>query len=393
MGAIFSGAVKLLFRKKVRTILTIAGIMIGVASVIIINNIGHCGNDALISEIDNLGMGGLSVMSKNNSAPLSENELDTIQSLSCVSSAMPLMFESCDAYIHRQKSQIYLWGIDKSAPDVVDLQLVRGRMINAGDISSADKVCLIDKKMAESCYGTDNIVGKRLTINSGGSTSEYRIAGVVKTGSGILESMMDSYIPSFMYIPYTTLRINLGTSDFTQIAVRVERDFDDEAASETIIRTLERTTGYKGGYMVTNLSRQKESIRNIIDIFTLVLSCIGAVSLFVAGLSIMNVMLVSVNERKREIGIKKAIGAKKSMIVLEFMSEAVIITLLGSAAGIVLGTIISWAGASLLGLTITPGIDIMLITTGFALIVGVVFGIYPAFKASQLRPVEALRSV
>ena len=385
-------SIKTLFRAKTRTMLTLFGVAVGVASVIIINNISQCGSTALSDEIDELGMGGLSVMLKNNAAPLSESELKIIDDLSYVDYAMPLMFESTDAYIHEEKSQIYLWGIDRSAKDVINLQLLKGRFFNAGDVSTFAKNCLIDQKLALTRYGTDNVVGKKITLNSGGAGSEYQIIGVVKTGSGILENMMGDYIPTFTYVPYTTMQSSLNTKNFSQIAVRIQDHYDNEAAGEKIIRTLERNTDCIGAYMITNLSKQKENINNIIGIFTLVLTCVGIVSLFVAGLSIMNVMLVSVTERTREIGIKKALGASKGVIVLEFLLEASAITLSGAIAGIVFGTVVSLVGAGLLGLTLTPSIGIMMTAVLFSLAVGTLLGVYPALKAARLRPVDALRA-
>ena len=385
-------SIRILFRKRTRTLLTLFGIMVGVASVIIINNISQCGSSALSSEIDQLGMGGLSIMQKNQSAPLAQEELEAISGLPCVEYAMPLMFESTDAYIRQEKNAVYLWGIDKSAKDMINLSLIHGRFINSVDISSYSKCCLIDRKLAQNCFGSDNVAGRKIIINSGGTGSEYEIVGVVKTGGGILENMMGSYIPVFLYVPYTTLQASLGTGNFSQIAVKVKPGFDSDEAGTSVIRTIERTTGLKGAYMVTNLSRQKENIDSIIDIFTIVLTCVGIVSLFVAGLSIMNVMLASVTERTREIGIKKALGASKKMIITEFLWESLVMTLIGAAAGIVLGTALSLVGAGLIGLTLIPEIGIILTTVLFSLAVGVIFGIYPALKAASLHPVEALRS-
>ena len=258
-------SLKVLFRQKTRTLLTLLGIVVGTASVILINNISQCGRNALTGEIDELGMGGLSVMLKNSSASLAHKELQEIQSLSYVENAMPLMFESTDVYIHEERSPIYLWGIDKSAKDVIHLELMDGRFFNTGDVSSYAKTCLIDQKLAVSAYGTDKVVGKKLTINSGGINERYQIIGVVKTGSGLLENMMGDYIPTFMYIPYTTLQDNLNTGNFSQIAVRLKPDYDSEEASDKLLHTMERHT-VTGAYTVTNLAKQKENLGNIIGI-------------------------------------------------------------------------------------------------------------------------------
>lgn len=390
---ILLNSIKILFRKKGRTLLTLLGIVVGVASVIIINNISRCGNSAFVNEVDNLGMGGLSVTLKKQSAPLAGNELNAIQKLSFVDYAMPLMFESTDAYIRDKKNEVFLWGIDKSAKDVINLQLVKGRFINSGDISSNAKICMIDRTLALSCYGTDNVTGKKMIINSGSSSSEYKIVGVIKTGSGLIQNMMGSYIPNFVYLPYTTMQNNLSSRNYTQIAVKIKDDVDSTNAGSSIIKTIERNSGTTGAYTVTDLSKQKENISNMINIFSLVLTCVGVISLFVAGLSIMNVMLVAVTERTREIGIKKALGAPRKYIVFEFLSESVFLTLIGCLVGIAAGMLVSLAGAYLIGLTLTPSFDIILNVIIFSVFVGAVFGIYPSLKAASLKPVDALRSI
>lgn len=386
-------AIKVLFRKKGRTFLTLSGIIVGVASVIIINHISQCGNTALTDEIDGLGIGGITVSLKKQSAELSQNQLSTIQSLSYVDYAMPVMFEATDAYIREKKSSIYLWGIDKTAKDVISLQLLYGRFINSGDISSHAKNCMVDQMLAKEYYGTDHVVGKKILINSGGSGAEYEIVGVIKTGSGILQNIMGSYIPNFVYVPYTTMQNNIGSNNFSQIAVKIKNEYDNEAAGQNIVKTMERNANINGAYSFTNMAKQKENISNIIRIFSVVLTAVGIISLFVAGLSIMNVMLVAVTERTKEIGIKKALGASRKVIVMEFLTESVVLTLIGAVIGIVFGILVSWIGAWSLGLTFILRIDIMIEILLFSLLVGAVFGIYPALKASKLKPVEALRTV
>ena len=392
MTDLFIQSCKILFRKKGRTLLTLLGIIVGVASVILINNISQCGNREFVSEVDSLGMGGLSVTLKKQSAPLTQRELNAIEQLSFVEYAMPLMFESTDASVQHHKNAVFLWGIDKSAKELINLRLLDGRFLNARDLSSATRICIIDQTLARACFGTEHVAGRKMHINSGGTGMDYLIVGVIKTGSGLLQNMMGSYIPNFVYIPYTTMQENLNSRNFTQIAVKLKPSFDSEIAGETIVKTIERVSSVKGVYTVTDLSKQKESISHMISIFSLVLTCVGIISLLVAGLSIMNVMLVSVTERTREIGIKKSLGASRGSILLEFLAESVCITLLGSLLGIGVGMLISLAGAALLGLTLPSSFAIILFVILFSLVIGMVFGIYPAWKASSLKPVDALRS-
>lgn len=380
-----------LFSKKGRTFLTLCGIAVGVASVVVINSISQCGKTALTSEIDGLGIGGITVSLKKQSARLSESELDSIKNLSYVDHAMPVMFEATEASVRDRKSSVYLWGIDKTAKDVISLELVKGRFLNSGDISSYSKNCMIDRNFAENFWHTDNVVGKKLLINSGGSGSEYEIVGVVRTGSSILQNIMGSYIPNFVYIPYTTMRNNAGTTNFSQIAVKVKDNYNEETAGKNIIKTMERNTNIKGAYSFTNMAQQKENVTNILTIFSGILTAVGLVSVFVAGLSIMNVMLSAVTERTREIGIKKALGASRKVIVTEFLMEAVILTAIGAFFGLLTGIVISFIGVSALGLTPVLQIDTIIEIMLFAVGVGAVFGIYPSFRAASLKPVEALR--
>jgi putative ABC transport system permease protein len=217
------------------------------------------------------------------------------------------------------------------------------------------------------------------------------VVGIIKTGSGLLQNMIGDYIPTFVYVPYTTIQTAVGRDDFDQIAVKVKSGSNVDKIGKIIVSDLNRNNGTTDAFVSNNLAKQKDSLTSMLDIITLILSAVGSISLLVASLSIMTVMLVSVNERTREIGIKKAIGAKRSSIMMEFMFEAILISLIGCFCGIAVGYLISYAGTAYFGITLSIRMDIMLLAIGFSIFTGTVFGVYPAYKASSLNPVDALR--
>ena len=317
---------------KGRMLLTLFGIAVGAAAVIITVSIGNAGSTAIDNEIDGLGMGGLSVTITDPQAPLTDKQLSDIRQMPFVRSAMPLMFETTSIRFNDEFLPVYLWGVDQSAESTISLKIKNGRFFNAGDIASDSKVCLVDEKFADIHYGTKEITGREMIIHNGATTERYNIIGVIKTGSGLLQNVMGSVIPDFIYIPYSTMQKNLSSENFTQIVVRtVDENYSKE--SSVLSDRLSRETGWKDAYAVSDLSRQKDSLNNIVSIFSLVLSAVGAISLIVAGINIMNVMLVAVKERTREIGIKKSIGASPGVIIAEFLCESVIISLAGGTEG------------------------------------------------------------
>ncbi len=380
-----------------RSALTITGIAIGVASVILISSISECGTTAVNTEMDSLGLGGLTIsvnssIGGQNSHVLTEDELNTIRNVQHVQQAMPLLMQNTKVNSHgTQQLDALVWGIDSKANQVISLQVLYGRMLNNVDIKSYSNVCMVDQTFAQNVYHRDNIVGKKISILCGNMEEEFEVVGVIKTGSGLLQNLIGDYIPNFLYVPYTTLQSVTGKNSFDQIAVRVEDNYDVDEAGQSIVSTLSNTTGISDGFLANNLVKQKDGLKSILNTVTVVLSAVGAISLLVASLSIMTVMMVSVNERTREIGIKKSIGARRSTILCEFLLEAIFISLIGCLIGVVVGIGISFFGASYVNISLQLRKDIILLAVGFSLLSGIIFGVYPAAKASRLKPVDALR--
>lgn len=371
------------------------GIGIGVASVIIISCIGNAGTQAVSNEFDSLGMSGLTVSTAETSlAGLTTEEVEIVKSTPGVKNATPVSIVTTEVYDTKGQSETALvWGIDSNAKEVASLELLYGKFLTSSDVNTNANLCMVDQTMAQKMYERDNVVGRVITIDCGNSSEDFTIIGVIKTGSGILQSAMGSYLPNFVYTPYTTIQQLSGSPNFSQIITKTNDDMDIDVLAKNIERKLNFYSGTTGDYKINNIAKQKEILTNVLGIVTLILSAVAAVALVVASLSIMTVMLVSVSERKREIGIKKSIGATNGIIMREFMLEALYLSLSGCVMGVALGVGLSWLGSVLFPVTIEFRADIIALACLFSTITGVVFGVYPAGKAAKLKPCETLRSL
>lgn len=381
-------------RKRLRSALTITGIGIGVLSVVIISIIGETGKLTLNSELDSMGIGGLCIRATGSSGGVNfySDELEAVQADAAVEAATPLMTNVTNIKVRGTPSQCIVWGIDSNTADVVNLELMYGRLINSGDIASNARVCIVDEAFALQNYKRSNIVGKHVSLNIGDRYQEFNIVGVVSSGGNILQGLMGDIVPTFLYAPFTTISSMSKKQGFSQIVARLSEEANEAAAIESITRGLSAEMNDSAQIKIENLNQQKDKLNTIVDAVTLILTIVGGISLIVSGLSIMTVMLVTVNERTREIGIKKSIGAKRSVILLEFLIEALILSLTGSIIGTVVGIAVGILGGIVFGLPFSINAASVATCILFCMAMGVLFGVYPAMKASRLKPVDALSS-
>lgn len=390
---IIKNSLKNIIRKPGRSLLTIMGISIGVTSVVIIGNISNCGTVAVNSEINSLGLSGISISSNfGKNSVISTKELNLISNVKGVSDSMPVIVRNSEIFTRNITNNAIIWGIDSTADKIISLKPIYGRNINKSDVKCCRNVCMVDQNFAKSIYKRENIVGKKVSISTENFYEDYEIIGIVKTGTGLLQNVLGDYIPNFVYVPYTTIQNSLKSENFDQIAVKVTENANVESVGDNIIKILDNEAGQTGSYKANNIVKQKDRLMRIMNIITIVLSAVGAISLVVASLSIMTVMLVSVNERKQEIGIKKSLGANRKTIMMEFLLESLLITAFGSIFGIIIGLLISYIGAFIFRTTLSVRLDIILIAMLFSIFTGTLFGSYPAFKASKLNPVDALKN-
>ena len=384
-----------LIRRRRRLYPTLLSISIGMMLVVIVSTVGEIGSGLVEEEIQSLGVGSVTITANKTVAdvPLTEEKLHTLREQPAVESASPIVMAYTQIELTGIVEQCAVWGIDSGSTQIVELDLLHGRLLEPDDLSEKRSVCVIDRSLAEKIYQRTNIVGKKIQIMLNGSCQEFEIVGVAESGGSLVQTMLDSYAPGFVYIPYNVLQENSGKSGYDRIAVTLS---DPEAADqegEKLADVLARQYGEQAdSYTVENMFAQKQKMENIAEIVKLSLVAISAVSLMVSGLGVMTVMSASVTERTHEIGIKKAVGAKNAAILGEFIAEGCLLSFYGAILGSLAGQVITWIACQLLSLEFQT--DPTLLTAGavMTVLLGTVFSAKPALRAAQLDPVKALAS-
>ena len=381
-----SAYVRNLKRKKLRTALAVIGIAIGVFSVITVVSVGMTGKDIILGEIDSLGISGLSVESEKY--PLTETQLAKVRSVA--DGATPIIIRYAYSRLRNTDLNTVLIGAGGNVCRVTKLNVLHGRAFTEKEVRERARVCVLSADAAAQAFGRENVCGNELILRINGKGIPLKIVGVAEAGTGTIATLTGQNFPAFAHLPYTTLSDIAGVGGFDRISVDVEAE-RAEAVAASVLKKLNTAAGDNGAYSVTDIDRERAKYSRIIDAVTAVVSGIGGISLIVAGLMIMTLMLVSVSERGREIGIKKALGARTKHIAAEFLTESAVISALGGAAGVAL----AFSAALVLKLATGASLHIsagvvfagLLLSCG----TGVVFGVYPALKAARLRPAETLR--
>lgn len=387
MSGVWRSAWMALGRKRLRTLLTISSIAIGTAMVVLVICIGGVGTQAINHELESMGINGLSVSASDG---LTVSALTSIRCLSSVRQAMPLSLQFASAEAQGNTSAVVGCGIDAGADQVISLQLLHGRMLSPQDVATQIAVCVVDEALAMDMFGRSNVVGQTIALYYEDGALDATIVGVTATGSSLLQNVT-SLIPYMVYVPYTTQQTVTGEYEFDQIAVRLREGQESAAAEVGIRQALERNGEDYGKLTTENLATQRARLDSMANILSLILTAIGGVSLLVSGFGILTVMLSSVNERTREIGIKKAIGATRGRIMTEFLAGALLMSMCGAAVGFAVGCGAVGIGCAVLGFPMAFPIGRLVAVFGITLLLGTAFGAYPAYQAAGLRPVEALR--
>ena len=408
MGGLFEYikmAVQNIRANKGRSFLTMLGIIIGIASVIAIVSIGEGTKNQMNSEIDGIGGGQIAVSVSNDA--ITESEFITAEDVQAVREIATVegvnVSESYDGETVTGKGNFSIM-LTAEGPDaklLYNSEMKYGNYFGENEIEEGKNVCVISDADAKRLFGTDDVVGMNLDITCYDSSKSFRIMGVTtQKENGTFVSYTYDGMPVAVNIPYSSMEDLVGAADeFYSLTIQGDKTLDSQIIADQVVHVLEKRHQCAGEeyFQVQSFQDVMQSMNEMLGMVTAFISVVAGISLLVGGIGVMNIMLVSVTERTREIGIRKSLGAKTSSIMLQFLAEAAILTVIGGLIGIILGILAAYGICSVMsgsiGMTITPGISptVIFVATLFSCAVGVFFGIYPAKKAARLSPIEALR--
>ncbi|BCB40325.1 ABC transporter permease [Bacillus cereus] len=380
---------------KLRSALTMLGIIIGVGSIITVVAIGQGGEAMLKSKIagsgnnlmpiqfkpdinDEFAIGGFEI------PKLTEEDIMEVKQVKDVSHVITTNQTTEVLDVNDKKANLNVIGLDNEYFAVNKVKVVKGRTLNESDISHANNVVMISTKTEETLFKDVNPVGQIIEMKG----QPMQIIGVYTSDNELMGFEMEEGL-----IPITLWPVLYGTDEIQSIAIQSKNVDDLESAGKQAVDVLNsrKPSEIPGKYELVNLKEFQEGVSKVTNIMTMIIGGIAGISLVVGGIGVMNIMLVSVTERTREIGIRKALGATRSKILLQFLIEAVMLTLLGGLIGIGLG----YGGAYIVSTFAKwpPLVSWEVVVGGvlFSMTLGIIFGLIPANKAAKLDPIEALR--
>ena len=388
-----------LIANKMRSILTMLGIIIGVAAVIALVSIGNGVKQDIQNSISSLGSNLLMVMpgaprtpgvrpSAGSMKSLKVSDYEAISKLDGVKAASPMTNGSYVVIYQNKNWTTSVSGVSYNYLDVNNWSMKSGRFLSEKNVQNRERVAVVGKTVVKNLFGDEDPVGAEIRVKN----IPFRIIGVLNSkGSGAMGNDQDDMV----VIPYTTAMERVEGVDYLRMIYVVGKDESGIDRLQSDIENLLRVRhGIKDtnldDFNIQNMNSIMETMEETTGTLTLFLGAVAAISLVVGGIGIMNIMLVSVTERTREIGVRKALGATYSVIVTQFLIEAVVISLMGGIIGIILGIGSSKLIGMASGMSTVISVPTIVMSFAFSMAIGLIFGIYPARKAAKLNPIDAL---
>jgi putative ABC transport system permease protein len=381
---------------KMRSLLTIIGIVVGIAAVVTVVSIGQAGQSSLVAEVARYGEGYFVVYPMNSDGTsdvnlyVTESDMEQLSKMEGVEAVLGSMETRSQTKIGSAEAHLRVIGTSSAYPLVSNVKMAAGSFFSAAEERARQRVLVVESKFAEKFYGSSGAaLNKKITI----SGRQFRIVGVTKTEESLLSGLGGETYST--YAPLDAVPgLSTGTKRFGFIEVKASAQ-NEEQLNDTVREVKEwlakRHNSKPEKYLTQTGIEAQGQVKQVFSILQIIIGSIAGISLLVGGIGVMNIMLVSVTERTREIGIRKAIGATPGLIMAQFIIEAVVLSLLGGVIGAAIGLLGSWIFSMVTKWPFLVSWWALLLAVGFSTAVGVFFGLYPANKAARMQPIESLR--